>query len=403
MKKLFAVTIFLFVSGCSHLDILSSLGLSKSNISYKEINDVQAELSWSSDIGEPRDYKTAVLQPVFSNGISYSIDNSGYVTAIDLKNGDLIWEYNLDMKVSSGLGLHNDKLFFGTNDGMYFAFDISSLNKPYSILNKLDFIDILNDSMIEPYMKLQLKSEASSPAVGIDDLIFIKTDDGDTVAIDFVAKSIAWIYKGRNVPLSIKGSGSIGVLNNNLYVPRDDGNLISLLASSGKLNWLVSISPRSGRNELESLRDIEVAPVIDNGILYIGSYQGNLIAVDIFSGNIIWSRPMSIMSQMTVDDKAIYVSDYSGSVHALDRYDGSVLWTESLTGSIISIQTFVKNQLVISLTTSGHILILNKNDGKILAFKKILGEIDPQTIGLLSDKYLYIVSKNGRLNAIKIN
>ena len=112
---------------------------------------------------------------------------------------------------------------------------------------------------------------------------------------------------------------------------------------------------------------------------------------------------MSIMSQMTVDDKAIYVSDYSGSVHALYRYDGSVLWTESLTGSIISIQTFVKNQLVISLTTSGHILILNKNDGKILAFKKILGEIDPQSRGLLSDKYLYIVSKNGRLNAIKIN
>jgi len=307
------------------------------------------------------------------------------------------------LKVSSGLGLHDDKLFFGTNDGLYFAFDISSINKPYSILNNLNFVNILNDSMIEPYMKIQLKSEASSPAVGIDDLIFIKTDDGDTVAIDFIDKSIAWIYKGRNVPLSIKGSGSIGILNNNIYVPRDDGNLISLLASSGKLNWLVSISPRSGRNELESLRDIEVAPVIDNGILYIGSYQGNLIAVDIFNGNIIWSRPMSIMSQMTVDDKAIYVSDYSGSVHALDRYDGSVLWTESMTNSIIPIQTFVMNESVISLTTSGHIFILNKNDGKILTFKKILGEIDPQSRGLLSDKYLYIVSKNGRLNAIKIN
>ena len=106
---------------------------------------------------------------------------------------------------------------------------------------------------------------------------------------------------------------------------------------------------------------------------------------------------------MTVDDKAIYVSDYSGSVHALDRYDGSVLWTESMTNSIIPIQTFVMNESVISLTTSGHIFILNKNDGKILTFKKILGEIDPQSRGVLSDKYLYIVSKNGRLNAIKIN
>jgi outer membrane protein assembly factor BamB len=403
MKKLFVITIFLFVSGCSYHDISTYLGLSKSTASYKEINNIQAELLWSSDIGESRDYKTAVLQPVFFNGISYSIDNTGYVSAVDLQNGNLLWEYDLDLKVSSGLGLHDDKLFFGTNDGLYFAFDISSINKPYSILNNLNFVNILNDSMIEPYMKIQLKSEASSPAVGIDDLIFIKTDDGDTVAIDFIDKSIAWIYKGRNVPLSIKGSGSIGILNNNIYVPRDDGNLISLLASSGKLNWLVSISPRSGRNELESLRDIEVAPVIDNGILYIGSYQGNLIAVDIFNGNIIWSRPMSIMSQMTVDDKAIYVSDYSGSVHALDRYDGSVLWTESMTNSIIPIQTFVMNESVISLTTSGHIFILNKNDGKILTFKKILGEIDPQSRGVLSDKYLYIVSKNGRLNAIKIN
>ena len=394
---------FLLVSGCSYHDISTYLGLSKSTASYKEINNIQAELSWSSDIGESRDYKTAVLQPVFFNGISYSIDNTGYVSAVDLQNGNLLWEYDLDLKVSSGLGLHDDKLFFGTNDGLYFAFDISSINKPYSILNNLNFVNILNDSMIEPYMKIQLKSEASSPAVGIDDLIFIKTDDGDTVAIDFIDKSIVWIYKGRNVPLSIKGSGSIGILNNNIYVPRDDGNLISLQASSGKLNWLVSISPRSGRNELESLRDIEVAPVIDNGILYIGSYQGNLIAVDIFNGNIIWSRPMSIMSQMTVDDKAIYVSDYSGSVHALDRYDGSVLWTESMTNSIIPIQTFVMNESVISLTTSGHIFILNKNDGKILTFKKILGEIDPQSRGLLSDKYLYIVSKNGRLNAIKIN
>jgi hypothetical protein len=89
MKKLFTATIFLFVSGCSYLDIPSYLGLSKSNLSYKEINDVQAELSWSSDIGEPRDYKTAVLQPVFSNGISYYSDNSGYVSAIDLKKMEI--------------------------------------------------------------------------------------------------------------------------------------------------------------------------------------------------------------------------------------------------------------------------------------------------------------------------
>ena len=59
--------------------------LSKSTASYKEINNIQTELLWSSDISESRDYKTAVLQPVFFNGISYSIDNTGYISAVDLQ------------------------------------------------------------------------------------------------------------------------------------------------------------------------------------------------------------------------------------------------------------------------------------------------------------------------------
>ena len=268
------------------------------------------------------------------------------------------------MDISSGLGLHDDRLFFGTNNGMYYAFSISKLMKPYSILDNLDFINILDDSAVEPDMKIQLKSEASSPATGIDNLVFIKLDDGDTVAIDYIDKSIAWSYKGRNVPLSMKGSGALESQNNNIYVPRDDGNLISLLASSGKLNWLVSISPRSGRNELESLRDIEISPIIDNGILYIGSYQGNLIAVDVFNGSILWSRPMSIMSHLSIDDKLLFVSDYSGFIYGIDRYDGSIVWKYSAPKDIVPTQTFVMNELAVSFTSNGYIIILNKESNK---------------------------------------
>ena len=275
--------------------------------------------------------------------------------------------------------------------------------KPYSIFNNLDFINILDDSNIEPDLKIQLSSEASSPAIGVGNLVFIKLDDGDTVAIDYIDNSIAWNYKGRNVPLSMKGSGAIASSNNNIYVPRDDGNLVSLLNTSGKLNWLVSISPRAGRNELESLRDIEITPVIDNGILYIGSYQGNLISVDIFNGNILWSRPMSVMSQLSIDDRTLYISDYNGHIYGIDRYDGNIIWKYTLPKNLISTQTFIMDELVVSFTTNGHIIILNKQDGKMLTFKKIISDIDHQVRGIISNKYLYISSKDGRLNAIEIN
>ena len=402
MKKYLSIITFLFVAGCSITDIPSYLGVPNAS-SKIENNKIQARLAWSTDIGVSRDYKTGVLQPVFINGISYTIDNNGYISAIDLDTGDKLWAYDLDMDVSSGLGLHDNRLFFGTNDGMYYAFGISKIMKPYSILDNLDFINILDDSTLKPDLEIQLKSEAASPAIGIDNLVFIKLDDGDTVAIDYIDKSIAWNYKGRNVSLSIKGSGAIASMNNNIYVPRDDGNLISLLASSGKLNWLVSISARSGRNELESLRDIEITPIIDNGILYIGSYQGNLIAVDIYTGSLLWSRPVSVMSNLSNDDQALYVSDYSGFIYGIDRYDGSIIWKYATSKNIVPTQTFVMDELVISFTTNGYIIILNKQDGELLTYKKILSDIDPQVKGIFSNKYLYIISKDGRLNAIKVN
>jgi outer membrane protein assembly factor BamB len=175
------------------------------------------------------------------------------------------------------------------------------------------------------------------------------------------------------------------------------------VASSGKLNWLASISPRSGRNELESLRDVEISPVISNGVLFIGSYQGNLISIDILNGNIIWSRPMSVMSHFSVDDSNLYISDDAGYIYSIDRYNGDIQWKQKIPNNIQSTQTFIMNNHILSLSVEGHVIVIDRTDGKLLAFERVLDDIDPQVNGLLQDKILYIVSKSGRLNAIKIN
>ena len=70
---------------------------------------------------------------------------------------------------------------------------------------------------------------------------------------------------------------------------------------------------------------------------------------------------------------------------------------------IITTQTHVIAEYLVTLSTQGHIIILNKEDGRLLTKKDILSDIDPQSRGLMIDKLLYIVTKDGRLNAIKIN
>ena len=403
MKKLIILCLSFLVSSCSSFNLSSVLDITSLNTYEKQDDAITIQNIWSTDIGNKRDYKTGVLQPVFINNNAYTIDGQGFVSAINLLDGNALWTANLDMEVSSGLSIHNKQIFFGTNDGMYYGYDIETLVNSYSFIDTIDFIDFLDNKTLTPILSTQLKSEASSPAVGIDNLIFVKLDDGDTTAINIDDNNLEWNYKGRNVPLSMKGSGAIVYQNNNIYVPRDDGNIISLVASSGKLNWLASISPRSGRNELESLRDVEISPVISNGVLFIGSYQGNLISIDILNGNIIWSRPMSVMSHFSVDDSNLYISDDAGYIYSIDRYNGDIQWKQKIPNNIQSTQTFIMDNYILSLSVKGHVIVIDKIDGKLLVFERVLNDIDPQINGLIQDKILYIVSKNGRLNAIKIN
>ena len=401
MKKYILIVLSLFFTSCSYTNALSYFDFS--NKQAEEYQNISVKLLWSTNVGQERSFKTGVLQPVFFNNISYIIDSEGLITSVDLSSGKVKWVYDLDLDVSSGLSLHNNMLFFGTNDGKYHGYKIDRLASSYEFFDKLDITSLFQKSSVEPDLLVQLLSEVSSPGLGIDNLIFIKLDDGNSVAINIEDSKVEWKYKGRNVPLSMKGSGAIANLNSNLFIARDDGNLISLKKNTGKLNWLISISPRSGRNELESLRDIEMTPFVKDGIVFVGSFQGNLVSVDALNGNLIWSKPMSVLSNITIDEDNVYVADSKGYIFALDRFSGFTKWKLKLENNLIGTQSFSDNKYIINISTKGHVMVIDKTQGKILSLVKVVDDIDNQVKGVLTNKILYITSKNGRLNAIKID
>ena len=401
MKKHTLIFLSLFFTSCSYTNVLPYFGLSGNQV--EEYQGVGVKLLWSTDIGHERIFKTGTLQPVFSDNNSYTIDSEGLITSIDLSSGKIKWVHDLDLDVSSGLTMHNNMLFFGTNDGKYYGYKLDKLSSSYDFFNKLDITSLFRTSSVESDLLVQLLSEVSSPGLGIGNLIFIKLDDGNTVAINIENSKIEWKYKGRNVPLSMKGAGAIVNSSNNLFVARDDGNLISLKKGTGKLNWITSISARSGRNELESLRDIEMTPLVRDGVIFVGSFQGNLISADVFNGNLIWSKPMSVLSNITIDENNVYAADSKGYIFALDRFSGFTKWKLKLENNLIGTQSFSHDKYIINISTKGHVMVIDKDQGKILSLSKVVDSIDNQVKGVLINKILYIASKNGRLNAIKID
>ena len=405
-RNFFSYFIFFSLVGCAYLDkpvsvIENIFNNDEETIDF--VKNVSSQVLWSTDIGKARSYRTTVLQPAYNDGNIYTIDSNGLIHSINSSDGDENWSYSLNLDVTSGISFHNGYLFFGTFDGKIYGYDIDRLKLSNDFFDDLNVINLLNKKTLDPDMMIELNSEVSAPITGMDEKIFVRLSDGDTLAINYKTSSIIWQYHGKNVTLNIKGSGSISTSFNNIFVARDDGTLISLSHDSGKLNWLTSISPRSGRNELESLRDVEMTPLLDDGIVFVGSYQGSLIAVDSLTGTLIWSNPMSVRSNLDTDEYNIYVATEDGSIFALDKYTGDIVWKSSVNSKLFLTQSLVYENYIATLSTSGHIVIVDRNTGNLLSLQELISPIDYQSRFLIIDKILYIVTKNGRLNSIQIN
>ncbi|MBN1904778.1 MAG: PQQ-binding-like beta-propeller repeat protein [Deltaproteobacteria bacterium] len=73
---------------------------------------------------------------------------------------------------------------------------------------------------------------------------------------------------------------------------------------------------------------VKSSPAIVNNIVYIGSSDKHIYAIDIKSGKLIWSRPLDdeIEASPLVIDKTVYIGTLAGTIYALDSETGAERW-----------------------------------------------------------------------------
>jgi len=104
--------------------------------------------------------------------------------------------------------------------------------------------------------------------------------------------------------------------NGIIYIGTGDGNICALSASSGKKIWNYTISTYIVRS----------SPAIAQDIVYIGSDEA-LYALDVATGVKIWSYPVYVHSSSpAVVDGVVYFGAGDGMVYALSALDGSEIW-----------------------------------------------------------------------------
>ncbi len=164
----------------------------------------------------------------------------------------------------------------------------------------------------------------------------------------------------------------------------------------GTLKWVFS----TGAPILSS-------PAVADGIVYIGSQDGRLYALDAHSGEKLWdfkTKPV-IKSSPAVADGVVYFGASDWYVYALDAVTGEKLWDFETEGPVVS-SPVVANGIVYigsgsKYTESKFSYAINARDGRLrLRFKSLYSVFSSPAV---SDETVYFSDSRGYLYAVDGN
>ncbi len=152
--------------------------------------------------------------------------------------------------------------------------------------------------------------------------------------------------------------------------------------------------------------------ILNNGKVVFSNSIGDVTAVDIYSGKIIWQTPTQSnltfgntyflkLSDIVSDKSSIFVSDNNDQFLSIDLLSGAINWRQDFSSELRP--TIIGNYLI-TISDNGLLVVMNKETGQILRINDLFKNVkekrkkDYQPIGFLVGKfYLYVSTNNGRI------
>ncbi len=131
------------------------------------------------------------------------------------------------------------------------------------------------------------------------------------------------------------------------------------------MSWETSIAIPKGRSEIERLVDLDVDPIVINGVIYVASYQGGIAAISELDGDVLWrNETISSHSGLSNDSRYLYLTDSQSHVMQLDQRSGAALWKQKdLHQRRLTAPAAYENYVVVG-DFEGYVHWLSTTDGR---------------------------------------
>lgn len=209
----------------------------------------------------------------------------------------------------------------------------------------------------------------SSVAV-TDDRVYFANSGGRIVGLDITnirngeAPVVLDVWAGDDIDASlvVDRDGFIyAAIELERFLPRsvEVGQVIKLDPSDGTILWSVAVPPVPGGN---GDGGVWATPALGQGVLYVATHTGNLLAIDISNGDVVWKDDIGYhawSSPSIVDDTLIVAADcdLGGALRAYDLTDPRVpsqIWSSPLGSGCIESTPIVWNGAIYVGSRDGY-------------------------------------------------
>jgi len=347
------------------------------------------------------------LENEFNPGLKINLKakliNNSFINNIDNNNGRINYNGNLKsvsrFKFSKidNFDQFEPEIIFSNNNVIFF-------NNKGSIL-KFD-----NSSKL-----IWKKNYYSKTEKKLKPILFFANNKDTLVVVDSISKFYAMDINTGELLWSKNNSAhfnsQVKVYKDKFFAIDSKNVLRCYSIKDGSEIWKI----KTDRALIKSTKKLSL--LIVNNIVYFNNSIGDIIAVDIENGELLWLTPTQISevygqsfftksSNLVANNNSIFLSNNENGFFSLDIKTGILNWKQNINSTLTP--TLVDN-LIFTITMEGFLVVIDRRQGNIIRItdifkqfkKKKRSEIKPVGF-ILGSENIYLTTSHGRLMIIDI-
>ncbi|MDA8844528.1 PQQ-like beta-propeller repeat protein [Candidatus Pelagibacter bacterium] len=280
---------------------------------------------------------------------------------------------------------YNNNLVFYDNKG-----EITLYDENQKTLWKNNFYN-KSEKKIKPRLNFALK----------DDILIVTDDVAKYYAINIDTGELLWI-KTNIVPFN----SNIKIKNDVFYVVDYKNILRSISIKNGSEIWNLKTE------ESLTKSNTKISIALDDKNIYFNNSIGDITAVDIKSGQLVWQLPTQnnnisqnafqlSNSELVSNENTIFFSNNKNEFYSIDSATGLINWKTEISSDL---KPVVIGKLIITISEKGYLYIIDKKSGNIIRINDLYknykdkkrNQITPTGFFVALNK-IYLTNSDGKL------